>query len=87
MSDTTSNLNTTKPTKSTRKPPKLKSDFAILDIQGGRHALMRVMGNPTGPTLCEPIPVIITGFLIGPWGDDDGTSREFEVQVTKVTTP
>jgi hypothetical protein len=70
----------------TKKPPALKSDFALLDVKGGRGALFKALGytRKDGPML---IPVTITGYLVGAWGSDDGTSQEFEVQVTGVKTP
>jgi hypothetical protein len=58
---------------------KVKSDFALLDVKKGRRALRkRLEQNPTR------IPVTIHGFIATAWSDDDGTSIEFEVEVTSV---
>ncbi len=70
----------------TKKRPALKSDFALLDVKQGRGALFKALGY-TGRSDAAPIPVTITGFLVGAWGDDDGVSREFEVEVTGVQIP
>lgn len=56
---------------------KLSSDFALLDVKKGRAALLKA-------TKGNRIPVTITGYIVGPWSDDDGTNREFEVEVTGV---
>lgn len=68
---------------------KLTSDFAILDVKNGRNKLLkRVQGEgfgPTGRPTGARIPVTITGFIVGAYGGDDGTSREFEVEVTDLT--
>jgi hypothetical protein len=55
-----------------------KSDFALLDVKAGRAALAKRIAKGTR------IPVIIHGTITGQWGRDDGTSIEFEVDVTKV---
>ena len=69
--------------KTTRKPPVLKSSFALLDVKQGRGPLFKALGY-TGRSGAAPVPVTITGYLVGAWGQDDGTSREFEVEVTGV---
>lgn len=64
----------------------IKSDTAILDVTKGRKALYRHVGDtPRGPEYPNRIPVTITGYIVGAWGHDDGTSREFQVQVETVT--
>jgi hypothetical protein len=67
------------------KVPTLKSGFALLDVKSGRKALFKALGY-TGRSGAAPIPVTITGFIVGAWGDDDGNSREFEIDVRKVET-
>lgn len=66
---------------------KITSDFAILDVKKGRKKLLkRFESRPRmGPCPAElKLPVTITGYIVGVWGDDDGISREFEVEVTEV---
>lgn len=59
----------------------IKSNFALLDVKAGRKALFaRFKGNPQ-----LRVPVTITGFITGSWSDDDGVSREFQVDVEAVT--
>ncbi len=65
------------------KTLKIKSDFALLDVMTGRARLLKKLGY-TGQQAGVSIPVTITGYLIGAWGSDDGTSQEFEVKVTGV---
>ena len=60
---------------------KISANFAMLDVEKGRRSLFRKLGY-RGP---KPIPVTITGYITGALGNDDGISREFEVQVTSVT--
>ena len=60
---------------------KLQSTFALLDVKRGRGALLKVVGGETG---LARIPVTITGFITQSWGNDDGESREFTVEVSKV---
>lgn len=60
---------------------KIQSDFAILDVKWGRHALYKRFR--TGD---ERIPVTITGWLDGINSEDDGTSREFTMIVESVKT-
>ena len=66
---------------------KLQSDFALLDVKKGRHKLYRLLGNtPSGPKPNEDkkVRVTITGYIVGAWDRDDGTSREFQVDVDSV---
>ena len=67
----------------TTKAPAIKSDFALLDVKGGRKALFKALGF-TGRSDAAPIPVTITAEIVGAWGTDDGTSQEFELRVTGV---
>ena len=63
---------------------KLSSDFALLDVKHGRRQLEKLCRGQKHHRLPEPIDVVITGQLVGQWGNDDGTSIEFEVKVDKV---
>jgi hypothetical protein len=64
----------------------IKSDTAILDVTKGRKALYRHVGNtPLGTDFPNRIPVTIAGYIVGAWGNDDGVSREFQVNVETVT--
>ena len=65
-----------------KKPLVIKSDFALLDVKDGRKPLFNRLGI-SGER--APIPVTITGFLTYAWGQDDGTSREFAVDVVTVS--
>jgi hypothetical protein len=56
---------------------KTTSNFALLDIKRGRATVRALVEDHK-----HKIPVTIEGFLIGDWSGDDGTSIEFEVQVT-----
>ncbi|MBZ9894206.1 hypothetical protein LB545_07595 [Mesorhizobium sp. BR1-1-6] len=58
----------------------ISSDFAILDVKAGREALNRLL-NEDGRVV---IPVLIHGFITNAWGNDDGVSREFQVEVKRV---
>jgi hypothetical protein len=63
---------------------KLQSGFAILDVKRGRVALkkaVRKLPKKGG------IKVIIHGHIDVIWGNDDGESQEFAVQVDKVEVP
>ena len=65
---------------------RIQSEFAILDVKRGRHALRKRLWNriKTHPYE-EPVKVVIEGVLGDiPWGSDDGTSQEFSISVTKV---
>lgn len=67
--------------------PKIKSGFAALDVKDGRHELAAHFrktprGERTHPR--DWIPVTITGWITGINSEDDGVSREFEVDVKSV---
>lgn len=62
----------------------IKSDFALLDVKGGRSALFKALGFTGRFDGAEPIPITITGRILGAWGQYDGTSQEFEIEVEKV---
>lgn len=58
---------------------KLESDFALLDVMKGRKALRKwLKKNPQG------LKVTVDMVILSPWGSDDGTSIEFECNVTKL---
>jgi hypothetical protein len=57
---------------------KTTSTFAILDVKRGRATLRNLVKGHK-----HKIPVTIEGYITGDWSGDDGTSIEFEVQVTK----
>ncbi len=59
---------------------KLQSHFAILDVKHGRKKLLKQLEKAAG----LGIPVIITGFIAGPHGIDDGESQEFSIAVVQV---
>lgn len=61
---------------------KISSDFAILDVKRGRERLARHFTDRQPFSKGPRIPVIITGYIDDIHGDDDGTSREFQVTVT-----
>ncbi|RWB08799.1 MAG: hypothetical protein EOQ39_18700 [Mesorhizobium sp.] len=60
---------------------KISSGFAILDVKSGRDELNAHFS--TGSK--EKIPVTITGFITDVWSDDDGISREFQIDVSEIT--
>lgn len=64
---------------------KLKSNFAILDVESGRKQLAKRM-PPGSQSLSKDkrIPVVIRGFISHRHSGDDGTSIEFGVDVTAV---
>ena len=72
---------------SSRKPRQIKSDFALLDVKRGQFALFKALGysgHRNGYREGSPLPVVITGEIVGAWGDGDGISQEFEVRVFEV---
>ena len=64
---------------------KLKSRFALLDVEHGRKQLAARMlpGSQSLPD-GERIPVVIRGWISHRHGADDGTSIEFGVDVDRV---
>lgn len=70
------------------KCPKLQSSFALLDVKSGRKGLHKIVGGQGTeyPETGKRIPVTIRGFIVGAWGHDDGTSREFGVEITDIKT-
>ncbi len=59
---------------------KMKSDFAVLDVTAGRAALARHFKKEG-----EPIKVVIEGEITNIWGNDDGTSQGFQLDVKRVS--
>lgn len=57
--------------------PLLQSGFAILDIKRGRKKLAKLLAKDGS------VDVVIYGTIRMAWGDDDGESQEFEVDVRK----
>lgn len=55
----------------------INSTFAILDVMRGRVKLAKRINVGDGR-----IPVTIRGYIVGQHGNDDGTSIEFEIEVT-----
>lgn len=65
------------------------SDFAILDIKKGRKKLAKHFASTPAFGPCPEelrIPVTIRGYIGDVWGNDDGTSQEFNVTVEKLMT-
>jgi hypothetical protein len=66
---------------------KLTSDFALLSIKNDRaklakHFQVRPASGPCPDEL--RIPITLTGYISGVWGQDDGTDQEFTVAVTSL---
>jgi hypothetical protein len=60
------------------KSASFKSDFAILDVKTGRHALQKRIANS------GPVRVLVEMTLDYQHGRDDGTSIEFSCTVNSV---
>lgn len=58
---------------------RIASEFAMIDVKKGRRELARAVRDGQ-----VRIPVTLVGFITGPYGQDDGMSIEFEVDVKKV---
>lgn len=56
---------------------KISSTFAILDVMRGRVELARRINRGD-----DRIPVTVRGYIVRQHGNDDGTSIEFEIEVT-----
>ena len=61
---------------------KIESDFAILDVKRGRSKLDKLCN--TGHGMNPPLEVLIRGKITGRWGQSDGISQEFQVEVESV---
>ena len=62
------------------KAPKIKSQFALLDVLGKDGTLNKRVEKG------EKVSVVIRGTITGVAGHHDGTSREYEVEVDRVET-
>lgn len=58
---------------------KFQSDYGMLDVMKGRKALAKHLKKK------GPVRVLIEATLTDPFGSDDGTSIEFNMDVAKVT--
>jgi len=66
---------------------KIESGFAVLDVKKGRRALAKHFDERPCFGACPPalrVPVVITGYIDGIHGRDDGVSREFSITVEKI---
>lgn len=61
---------------------KIKSDFVLLDVRSPQKKLEKIVSFDYNKE--KKVPVKIIGFISNAWGDSDGTSQEFEVEVTLV---
>lgn len=69
--------------------PKIKSDYALLDVKVGRSRLARHFDSRPVWGECPQdlrVPVTITGYIDCVFGGDDGVSQDFGVVVTSVKT-
>ena len=55
-----------------------KSKYALLDVEAGRAKLAKSVGAGSR------IPLVIRGTISGIYGNDDGRSQEFHVDVDSV---
>lgn len=60
------------------KPPRFNSTYGMLDVMKGRKALAKHLKAHGG------VSVLIHAVLTDPFGSDDGTSIEFNMDVSKV---
>ena len=58
-----------------KKPLKIKSEFALLDVLGSGASLQRALAKRGG------VPVTIKGRITSVWGNHDGTSQEYQMMV------
>lgn len=56
---------------------KIRSTFAILDVKDGREALAKHF-EVNG---AKPLRIQIEADIVSIWGNDDGVSREFQLEV------
>ena len=61
---------------------KITSNSLILDVKRGRNKLLKTVGWDSNEGKC--VPVTITGYIVSAYGNDDGVSREFSVEVDSV---
>lgn len=63
---------------SMKKPLRIKSDFALIDVQGSGKSLQHALTKKGG------IPVVIRGRITAAWGNHDGTSQEYQMLVQSI---
>ena len=63
------------------KPLEIKSEFALLDVlsKSERKRLQQRLNK-------GPVEIVLKGRLTKVWGNHDGTSQEYEVEVDAVET-
>ena len=63
------------------KPLKIESEFALLDVlsKSERKRLQQRLTK-------GPVEIVLKGRLTKVWGNHDGTSQEYEVEVDAVET-
>jgi hypothetical protein len=61
-----------------KKPLKIKSEFALLDVLGSGASLQRALTKRGG------VPVTIKGRITAIWGSHDGTSQEYQMLVQSI---
>ncbi len=59
--------------------PRIDSNVCVLDVEKGRVQLARRVNNGE-----KRIPVTIRGYITDIWGNDDGCSIPFTVEVADV---
>ena len=59
-------------------PPRFKATYGILDVEQGRKALAKHLRTH------GPQEVVIYATITDPFGSDDGTSIEFNMNVSRV---
>lgn len=64
--------------------PKVKVDWAFVDVKAGRNKLLKIIGERHSKGPHHRVPVTLTGFLDDIHSGDDGVSREFGMTVTGV---
>lgn len=67
---------------------KIVSNFALLDVESGHKELTKHFENRPLAGVCPEelrIPVTITGYISGVWGDHDGKSQQFDITVDSVS--
>jgi hypothetical protein len=70
------------PTKKLPTMPKVKVDWAYVDVKGaGRKRLNKIIGERNAPVR-HRVPVTLKGFLDDISSGDDGVSQEFSITVT-----
>ena len=86
---------TTKTKKATPLNPKtFTSKFGLLDVTKGRQGLHKYFKDERKPArkgqvgdrpVNPPVKVLIEAEVVDSWGNDDGVSREFQLDIKKIT--